>query len=107
MNNETHAATSGGLLYIYYKVPVARHAELAREVTRLQATLLEMWPGLACGLLQRPQATDGIETWMETYRHPSAAIDALAASIEQTASAHPELPLPRHAEIFIAVTHGD
>ena len=94
---------SGGLLCIYYKLPAARHAELAREVARLQSALVEAWPGLACELLQRPEATDGVETWMETYRHPSAALDVLAASIERSAAAFAALPAPRHAEIFIAV----
>ena len=92
-----------GLLCIYYKLPAARHAELAREVERLQRALLEAWPGLTCELLQRPLAADGIETWMETYRHPSVALKVLAASIERTAAAFPALPAARHAEVFIAV----
>lgn len=107
MNGAVNDAMSGGLLCIYYKLPAARHSEVASEVDRLQTALREAWPGLACELLQRPQASDGVETWMETYRHPSAPLDALAASIEQTASAHPALPVPRHAEIFIEVTRDD
>ena len=93
-----------GLLCIYYKLPAARHAELAREAARLRHALVDAWPGLDCDLLQRPDAIDGVETWMETYRHPNAALDAVAASIEQTvAAAFPALPAPRHAEIFVPV----
>lgn len=92
-----------GLLCIYYKLPAGRHVELASEVARLQSALVGAWPGLACELLQRPTASEGIETWMETYRHPSAALEVLAASIEGTAAAFSALPAPRHAEVFIAV----
>ncbi len=93
-----------GLLCIYYQLPEARHAELAGEVARLQQALVRAWPGLVCERLQRPQASDGVETWMETYRHPDATLEALAASIAQTVAAgFPALPAPRHAELFVPV----
>ena len=91
---------SAGVLYVYYKVPQAAHAALALDVARFQGVLRQAWPGLVCELLQRPDASDGIETWMETYRHPSAALSALTASIEQ-AAAQAALPAPRHAEVFV------
>ena len=88
------------VLYVYYKVPVALHADLAPRVRAFQARLVERHPGLACELLQRPAATDGIETWMETYRHATGLTDAVIASIAQEAAAA-ALPAPRHAEVFI------
>ena len=94
------SAANGSVLYVYYKVPEDRHAALADEVARFQVALQQAWPGLVCELLQRPQASDGIETWMETYRHPGAALPALMASIAQ-AAAQAGLPAPRHAEVFV------
>ncbi len=93
-------ACRGGLLCVYYKVPQDRHATLASEVARFQQAQQAAWPGLVCERLQRPQASDCLETWMETYRHPSAALPALAASIAQ-AAAQAGLPGPRHAELFV------
>ena len=99
--------SEGGLLCIYYKLASTRHAEVARSIEGLQDAMRAAWPGLVCELLQRAQASDGIETWMETYRHPTAALDALATSIEQAASARTDLPAPRHAELFVAVMRDD
>ena len=99
--------SGSGLLCIYYKLASTRHAEVTRSIEGLQDAMRAAWPGLVCELLQRAQASDGIETWMETYRHPTAALDALATSIEQAASARTDLPMPRHAELFVAVMRDD
>lgn len=89
-----------GVLYVYYKLPAARHDELVPSVRHFQAGLLEAWPGLACELLQRPGAADGQETWMETYRHATALTSEMIESIAQ-AAALAGLPSPRHTEIFV------
>ena len=95
-----HEGTPVNVLYVYYKVPVALHDDLVPQVRSFQASLVERHPGLACELLQRPAATDAVETWMETYRHATALTDAMIASIAGAAEAA-ALPAPRHAEVFV------
>jgi len=63
--------------------------------------LRQRWPGLQVELMQRPDpSAEGLETWMEVYRHPEGASAPLIATIAQLAV---ELGLPqkRAAEIFI------
>jgi hypothetical protein len=91
---------SGAVLYVYYKVPLPEHAQWAAPVRAFQAELVARWPGLKAELLQRPEASDGKETWMEIYQHLSGLTPDIAASIEQHAVAA-GLPMPRHAERFI------
>ena len=88
------------VLYVYYKVPAALHAEVAPQVRAFQNKLIEQHDGLACELLQRPAAADAIETWMETYRHATGLTEAVIDSIVQEAAAA-GLPSPRHTEVFI------
>ncbi len=94
------AVTPHSVLYVYYKLDVAWHDAWARRVRQFQAQLVAQWPGLVAELLQRPEATDGQETWMETYRHPRGLTPELLASIAQTAL-DAGLPAPRHTESFI------
>ena len=89
-----------GVLYVYYKVDIAQHAALAPRVRAFQAALCARWPGLQCELLQRPEASAGVETWMETYRDPDRFGAALVSEIAQAAAAA-ELPMPRHGETFV------
>jgi hypothetical protein len=88
------------LLCVYYKVEPAQHAALAPRVRQLQAQLVVQWPGLSAELLQRPQASGGVETWMETYRHTAGLSAAMVAAIAH-AAAQAGLPEPRHDEAFI------
>ena len=100
--------TEAAALYVYYKVAAAQHAACAVQVRQFQAILLAAWPGLACELLQRPEAAAGVETWMETYRHnqdegqgpglSAALIDHIAQ-----AAAAADLPAPRHSERFVVL----
>ena len=90
----------GAILYVYYKVDAGQHAALAPRVRSFQAGLAEAWPGLACELLQRPEAAGGQETWMETYRHGDGVAETMMAAIAR-AAAEAGLPLPRHVESFI------
>ena len=90
----------GAILYVYYKVDAAQHAALAPRVRDFQARLAEAWPGLACELLQRPEAASGQETWMETYRHGDGLTEAIVAGIARAAT-EAGLPSPRHEECFI------
>lgn len=92
-------------LFVYYRVPAADAEALARAVDAMQAGLRQGHPGLIARLLRRDDATDGPETWMETYASPlRSGIDAaLEAEIE--AAARPLLPRidgTRHLERFDA-----
>jgi hypothetical protein len=90
------------VLFVYYKVPATAHAAWVPQVQQFQAALQQAWPGLVVELMQRPEATAGIETWMETYRHPSGITAKMSASIEQ-AAATASLPVPRHVERFVVL----
>ncbi len=92
-------------LFVYYRVPQARAAELAEAVARMQATLRAAHPGLRqARLLRRPDTVDGRHTWMEAYAFDPASVpDQLAAAIEQAAGPLAALiDGPRHGEHFIA-----
>ena len=92
--------TMSAVLYVYYKVDPAQHGAIAPQVRQFQAALAAQWSGLACELLQRPEAAGGVETWMETYRHASGLSPALLGSMASAAAAA-GLPAPRHTESFI------
>lgn len=94
------SASEASALYVYYKVDAAQHADCASRVRRFQARLLAAWPGLACELLQRPDAAAGLETWMEAYRLADGIPAALIAHIAEAAAAD-GLPSPRHSERFV------
>ena len=98
----SESANEAAALYVYYKVDAAQHANCAMQVRRFQARLLSAWPGLACELLQRPDAAAGVETWMEAYRHADGVPAALIARIAEAAVAD-GLPSPRHSERFVAL----
>jgi hypothetical protein len=93
---------AGDLLCVYYKVDALQHADVAPRVRQFQAEATARWPGLICELLQRPEVTAGIETWMETYRHADGLNTKLIDSIAQ-AAVKAELPAPRHTERFVAL----
>ena len=92
--------TSSAVLYVYYKVEVAQHAALALRVRQFQAELRAQWPGLEAELMQRPEVSNGMETWMETYRHATGLVPDVMAAIGQ-AALDAALPAPRHTERFI------
>ena len=93
---------TGDVVYVYYKVPLAEHATRAQQVRACQARLLACWPSLTAELLQRPEASNGMETWMETYRSSTGLSAELVAGIAQAAQ-DAGLPSPRHVETFIAL----
>ena len=96
--------TPSAVLCVYYKVHATQHATFAARVRRFQMQLLAAWPGLVCELLQRPETTAGVETWMETYRD-SLGQNLNAALIDHIAlaAAAADLPAPRHCEHFVAL----
>ena len=96
-------------LFIYYRVRRSNEVATRAAVTAFQARLKERHAVLIARLLQRPESSDGLQTWMETYRtdpmhQPAGVSPALQAEIEADAaerlSAHIEGP--RHVEAFVA-----
>ena len=94
---------TSAVLCVYYKLPAEQHADWAPRVRLCQARVLAQWPGLVAELLQRPDAKEGMETWMETYRHANGLGPALQDAIQQ-AAVDAGLPAPRHTECFVALT---
>jgi hypothetical protein len=88
-------------LFVYYKLPVSEHDEWRPRVEAFQNELKQKWSGLSTELMQRPEATsEGIETWMEIYRHTEGVTQHMMDSIAASAVAH-QLPPKRMSEFFI------
>ena len=86
-------------LYIYYRVAQANAAALAPRVAAMQAALAARH-GVAGQLKCRPEASDGMQTWMEVY--PAAPDDfaaALAAAVH-AAALDGLIDGARHTELF-------
>lgn len=92
-------------LFVYYKVEKSQRMACARLVRDFQQAVLAAWTGLQGELMQRPEPSpEGVETWMEIYRHPDGVSDEMIHSIQQLAS---EMGLPgkRASEVFIPLRH--
>lgn len=95
-------------LFIYYRLDVADAPAAQAAVTVFQTGLRARHPWLKARLLRRPNATDGQETWMETYAadpalNSTGITPTIAAQIEQAAAAlAPWLRGVRHTEVFLA-----
>lgn len=90
-------------LFIYYRATQENASVLHAQVSRMQTELRVRHPGLQARLLRRPEAADGLHTWMETYSSPDGIDDALQAAIEDAAlSLAPWIEGPRHTERFDA-----
>lgn len=89
-------------LYIYYKVKDADAASLQTAVVSMQATLAARH-GVAGQLKRRPEASDGVQTWMEVYASVPADFSAVldGAAIEAGLSAW--TAGPRHTEVFMDI----
>jgi hypothetical protein len=89
------------ILFVYYKLPANEHALWRPRAENFAQRVRQRWPGLQVELMQRPDpSAEGLETWMEVYRHPEGVSAPMMAAITQLAL---ELGLPpkRAAEIFI------
>lgn len=87
-------------LYVYYKVQDAVAADLQAAVISMQAGLA-LAHGVSPQLKRRPQAADGVQTWMEVYpavTQPEFAA-ALDAAVTQAGLAR-WISGPRHVETF-------
>ena len=88
-------------LFVYYKVEPQQHDSLLRKGRGFAAAAMQQWDLLEVELLQRPQPNaQGLETWMEVYRHPEGVTEAMMGAIAQLAIEH-GMPPVRLNEIFI------
>ena len=84
-------------LYIYYKVPAHQAASLWPRVQALQAELA-VRHGIHAQLRRRPEARDGLQTWMEIYPDAPDGIEALIDGAFAASSI--VIDSPRHTEVF-------
>ena len=86
-------------LYIYYQVKEADTASLRAAVVSMQAELARRH-GVACQLKRRPEARDGLQTWMEVYAAtPAGFAEGLDAAAEGAGLAA-WTSGARHTEVF-------
>jgi hypothetical protein len=90
-------------LYIYYKVRDGHADELELRLRMMQAEL-----GLATGvygeLKRRPEAKDGMQTWMECYLATGTGFDAALSAAERDAALSELIVGERHTEVFVDVS---
>ena len=86
-------------LYIYYQVRDEHAAALAPRVRAMQAALAARH-GVAGQLKRRPEARDGLQTWMEIYPATGAGFDAALGSAVQEAALSELIEGKRHTEVF-------
>lgn len=86
-------------LFVYYKIETLQHASWVQRVRDFQLQLQVRHPLLEIELMQRPASADGLETWMEIYRHPDGISDLLSQAI-QSLALEMGLPSKRASEIF-------
>ncbi len=85
--------------YVYYKVQAGHAASLREAVIAMQAALSAAH-GVAVQLKRRPEAPEGVQTWMEVYTGAGpdfpAALEAAAAEADLARW----IAGPRHVEKF-------
>jgi Domain of unknown function (DUF4936) len=92
---------SGRALFVYYKVSATARSKVFEQVRVFQRQLALTLPTLQVELMQRPASSpEGLETWMEVYRHPKGVSDAIVSFIQKLAM-HLDLPHPRASELFV------
>jgi hypothetical protein len=90
-------------LYVYYKVREDGADALAPRVRALQAEIAARH-GVHGQLKRRPEARDGLLTWMEVYPAVDAGFAALLAEAVAHAGLESQLAGPRHTEVFMDVS---
>ena len=90
------------VLFMYYKVPLAERATALAATQELMTRLAASIPEVRCELMQRPEVSKGVETWMEVYRAGSGVTEALEKNIEALIMSIPALDTwPRAREVFV------
>ena len=95
-------------LFVYYRVRADDASVAQALVAQFQQRLRALHPALTARLLQRPDAIDGVQTWMETYATDAAlapggvGVELQAAIEAQAGVLLPLLAGPRHTEVFVS-----
>jgi len=90
-------------LYVYYRVP-AEDAERFAALARETQSALARRHGVAAALKRRPEAADGLHTWMEVYHDVAPGFeDALTAAVAASGLAG-RIRGERHVERFLDMT---
>ncbi|MET3130732.1 hypothetical protein AAKU55_000990 [Oxalobacteraceae bacterium GrIS 1.11] len=87
-------------LYIYYQVREADAAALLVLVAALQAQLAARH-GVVTQLKRRPEARDGLQTWMEIYSATAPGFGAALALAVDAAGLSALTAGARHTEVFM------
>ncbi|WMW78899.1 DUF4936 family protein [Undibacterium cyanobacteriorum] len=88
--------------YVYFKAHLNNQTAVLQCLTRLQTSLRQL--GLKPEVQKRPNAHDGIETWMEIYRDiPEDFEETLAKTVSQS-GLYSHIIGKRHLEYFVTVT---
>lgn len=86
-------------LYIYYQVKEADTASLQAAVVWMQAELARQH-GVSCQLKRRPEASDGLQTWMEVYAGVPDDFAAALNGAADRAGLSAWTSGARHTEVF-------
>lgn len=86
-------------LYIYYRVRDQHAAALEPRVRVMQAGIAARH-GVNGQLKRRPEAKDGLQTWMEIYPVTGAGFDAALDAAVQEAALSELIEGERHTEVF-------
>jgi hypothetical protein len=89
-------------LYIYYQVKDADAAPLQVALAAMQAALAQRH-AVTCQLKRRPEARDGLQTWMEVYTATPAGFEQVLDAAVAQARLADWIAGPRHTEIFTDV----
>ena len=90
-------------LYVYFKFIPKDVNSVAGNIREIQNQLIDLFPGLECSLLKRPEKdSEGRETWMEVYALEGGNEKVFQDKLSELAIAN-DLPQPRFCELFIPV----
>jgi hypothetical protein len=87
-------------LYIYYRVPVDKSAQLEQQAVALQARLSQQHQ-VATELKRRPQDKDGLHTWMEVYLDTPDGFETVLQEEVAASGLTALIDGPRHTEYFL------
>jgi hypothetical protein len=90
-------------LYVYYKVREEHTVRLEPLVRAMQARLQQLH-GVAVQLKRRPEAKDGLQTWMEVYPGVADGFDTVLAQAASEAGLAALIDGPRRPEVFTDLT---
>ncbi|QOY92458.1 DUF4936 family protein [Massilia sp. UMI-21] len=88
-------------LYVYYKVRDGDAAHLAARVRAMQAQLR-----LPAQLKRRPEAREGLQTWMEVYPSVPDGFERLVEQAALEAGLAEHIAGPRRSEVFTDLPTG-